>query len=131
MKRAVAAVIQKNNKILLCRRGLACRNQPGKWENAGGGVEDGETNEEAIKREIKEELNVEFVLEKILYEDKFKSEDSNWQVVLFNGSIVGSPKIMETEKLMEFAWFDKSGLSKVDLASYTRSDFVRLCWIKL
>ncbi len=130
LKRAVAAVVQKDNKILLCRRGFACRNQPGKWENAGGGVEDGETNEEAIKREIKEELGVEFILGKILNEDKFKSEDTDWQVVLFEGSIVDSPKIMEKDKLIEFAWFDKSELDKIDLASYTKLDFIKLGWVK-
>lgn len=52
----VAAVILKNNKIFCCQRGNKgeCAY---KWEFPGGKIESGETKEEAIVREIKEELN--------------------------------------------------------------------------
>lgn len=51
----VCAVIAKDNKIFCCRRGPG-RALEGKYEFPGGKVEAGETQEAAIVREIKEEL---------------------------------------------------------------------------
>jgi len=53
----VAAVIKKNNKILATERGYG--EFRGGFEFPGGKPENGETKEEALKREIKEELNAD------------------------------------------------------------------------
>ena len=55
--KVVCGVIYKDNKILLCRR------KPGKflegyWEFPGGKVEDDETNEDSLIRELQEELEM-------------------------------------------------------------------------
>ncbi len=60
--KVVAAIIVKDNKILATQRGYGeFINQ---WEFPGGKVESGETKEEALIREIKEELNVLIEIEK-------------------------------------------------------------------
>lgn len=53
----VAAIIEKDNKILLAQR-PAHADQPGMWEFAGGKVEAGETQSEALVRELHEELGI-------------------------------------------------------------------------
>ena len=53
----VAAIIEKDNKILLAQR-PAHADQPGMWEFAGGKVEAGETQPEALVRELHEELGI-------------------------------------------------------------------------
>ena len=53
----VAAVIKKDDKILATQRGYG-EFKDG-WEFPGGKPEEGETKEEALKREIKEELNAD------------------------------------------------------------------------
>ena len=54
----VAAIIRKDNKIFCAQRNLA-KSMGGKWEFPGGKIEEGETNEEALVREIREELDSE------------------------------------------------------------------------
>lgn len=53
----VAAIIEKDDKILLAQR-PAHADQPGMWEFAGGKVEDGETQPDALIRELQEELGI-------------------------------------------------------------------------
>lgn len=60
--KVVAAIIKKDNKILATQRGYG--EFEGLWEFPGGKVEQGETKEEALIREIKEELNADIEVEK-------------------------------------------------------------------
>lgn len=55
--RVVAAIIEKDNKILIARRLKG--EFAGLWEFPGGKYEENETGEEAIKREIEEEFDIE------------------------------------------------------------------------
>lgn len=53
----VAAIIKKEDKIFITRRSYGeFKNM---WEFPGGKIEDGETEEVALKREIKEELELD------------------------------------------------------------------------
>ena len=52
----VAAIIENENNEILCALRGPEMTLPNYWEFPGGKVEDGETKEEALKREIKEEL---------------------------------------------------------------------------
>ena len=53
---SVGALIKKNEKYLIARR--ANVSLAGYWEFPGGRVEKGESDEDALKRELKEELNI-------------------------------------------------------------------------
>jgi len=52
----VAAVIKEDNKIFATQRGYG--ELRGGWEFPGGKIEKGETPEDALKREIQEELDI-------------------------------------------------------------------------
>lgn len=58
----VASIIHQDGKILATQRGYG--EYKGLWEFPGGKMEPGETEEQAIVREIREELNVEIGVEK-------------------------------------------------------------------
>lgn len=52
-----AAVIRKEGRVLIAKRKRAHMGYP--WEFPGGKVEDGETMEACLKRELREELGIE------------------------------------------------------------------------
>ena len=60
----VAAIIVKDSEILATQRGYG--EFEGGWEFPGGKVEEGETPEQAIVREIHEELNAKIAVKDFL-----------------------------------------------------------------
>lgn len=59
IKRYAAAVLLDNEKVLLAKRTITRSNYPGIWDFVGGHCEIGETFEEALKRELLEEIGIE------------------------------------------------------------------------
>jgi 8-oxo-dGTP diphosphatase len=57
----VCAVLMKEDKVLLCQRS-AIQTSPLKWELPGGKVMESETLEEALTRELDEELNIKPII---------------------------------------------------------------------
>lgn len=62
--KVVAAIIIDSGKVFATQRGYG--DFQGGWEFPGGKIEDGETPEEALVREIKEELDTEIEVMKLL-----------------------------------------------------------------
>lgn len=62
--RVVAAIIEKDDKILIAQRLKG--EFAGLWEFPGGKIEEGETPEQALIREIEEEFDTELNIEKYL-----------------------------------------------------------------
>ena len=54
----VAALIRRDGRILICQRPPR-QSHPLKWEFVGGKIEPGETPEQALARECREELGIE------------------------------------------------------------------------
>lgn len=76
---AVGIIINKNNQVLIAKR-ASHQHQGDKWEFPGGKVEDNESSQEALQRELKEELGVIIQSPQYLFEIKHKYEDK--EVVL-------------------------------------------------
>ena len=60
----VAAIICDGDKVFATQRGYG--EFEGMWEFPGGKIEPGESHHEALKREIREELDVEIVVEELV-----------------------------------------------------------------
>ena len=72
----VAAIIIKNNKFFIAQRNRH-KHMGLSWEFPGGKVEKGETFEVALKREIKEELNIDIDIKNKLGEENYQDDKIN------------------------------------------------------
>ena len=82
-----AAVINKNGKILIARRKNSLCGNPG-WEFPGGKVEEGETFQQCLIREIKEEFCLEIEVGKFVAESKYKTNNKIIHLIAFNAKII-------------------------------------------
>ncbi len=121
-----AIIFNDEGKVLLAQRGPKARNENGKWEFPGGSVEFGETCEEAIVREIKEELEIDIkvielveVVNHILLEEK-----QHWVSPSFVARHVrGEPKIKEPEKCVGYKWVKISDINFDELSIASQSNY--------
>ena len=106
-----AVILNKNNEILLQLRNKAPEKEY--WSIPGGKVEMFETLEEAIKREVKEEtdVNVEVIECLGICNHIVTNEETHWVSPSFLCKIVeGEPKIMEPTKHLDMKWFSLDNL---------------------
>ena len=95
MRDVAAALIRKDGKFMICRR-PPHKARGGLWEFVGGKTEKGETKEQALIRECREELDVEVEPKSVFMEVVHKYPDIEIQLTLFNAEIVkGKPKLIE------------------------------------
>ena len=87
MVEVVAALIWEGNKFMICQR-PAHKARGLLWEFVGGKVEQGETKEQAIIRECKEELNVLLSVGDMFMEVIHEYPDLTVHLTLFNATIV-------------------------------------------
>lgn len=83
----VAAFIYEQNKFLICQR-PANKARALLWEFVGGKVEQGETNEEALKRECFEELAVTVEVNGLFYQNTHEYEDIIVNLFIYHAKIV-------------------------------------------
>ena len=109
--KVVAAIIKKDNLSLIVQRNKN-KHLGLKWEFPGGKVESKETLEEALIREIKEELNITINVHQKIGEEKYK--DSKINVILHYflcSHQSGTIKLNEHEN---FAWVNKKNFKKYE-----------------
>ena len=95
MTEVVAALVWDEERFLACQR-PANKARGLLWEFVGGKVEPGETKEEALIRECREELDVTVAVEDVFMEVTHEYPDLTVHLTLFHAKIVeGVPKKLE------------------------------------
>lgn len=104
-----------NGKYLMNKRSKNCRDEHGRWDIGGGGVDFGDTIEETLRKELKEEYCVENISYEFLgYGDVFREQDgskTHWIQFFFRVKV--DPKEVkngEPHKFDEIGWFSLDNL---------------------
>jgi 8-oxo-dGTP diphosphatase len=113
MIRVTCALIQFNQKTLVVQRS-GKMNLPLKWEFPGGKIENGETEEECIIREIKEELNLDIEVIKRLNSSLYDYSGIKIYLIPFIANQIGGQIILNEHK--DYKYLTKDKLLNLDWA---------------
>ncbi len=113
--RVVAAIIKENNKenepiIFATQRGYG--EFKGGWEFPGGKIEAGETPQEALKREIKEELDTEILVGDFIDTIEYDYPTFHLSMDCFWCQIVSGDLVLKEHEAAK--WLTKEKLDSVD-----------------
>jgi 8-oxo-dGTP diphosphatase len=107
---AVSGLIIDGDKVLLC-----LRRDIGWWNLPGGGMELGETVDEALRREVREEIGLEVEVGRLV---GVYSKPQKQEVVLaFRCRVVGGA-LTETEEILESRYFPPDALPERTLPKH-------------
>lgn len=124
-----ALIYNDEGKMLITQRGPKAKNERGFWEIPGGSVEFGETFEEAIVREIQEELAITIKVKDLLSvcSHLIPEENQHWVSPTYICEIVeGDPVIQEPEKCSSWGWFTLEEAQQLPLSRVTQHDIAVL-----
>lgn len=113
-------ILDGEGRILLARRSEKSRTFPGKWNLLSGDVEAGESVEDALKREAREEAGVEVEIVRFTgrYYDRPGRHPAKTVICLPHICRIkkGTPKVVRPEEVAEVRWFSPEEIRGLDLA---------------
>lgn len=126
----VCPLIQNDGCYLLCKMADDRGVFPGQWALSGGGVEPGERIEEALRREVREELGEQLVLSEITpwtFSDDIRtktyadgSQEEIYMIYLIFDCVAANREVNINEEFQAFAWVKAEDLGTYDLNIATR-----------
>lgn len=135
----VCPIIENNGEYLLCQMAADRGVFPGQWALSGGGTEPGETIEEALRREIREELGDALEITHITpwtFRDDVRiktyadgSKEEIYMVYLMFDCVSRNREVTFNEEFQAIAWVKPEELANYDLNVATRQTFQDKGWL--
>lgn len=124
MTEVVAALIHRGEKFMICQR-PAHKARGLLWEFVGGKVEGGETKEQALVRECREELNVLIAVGDVFMDVVHEYSDVTVHLTLFHATISEG----EVQKLEhhDIQWITPDEISRYEFCPADEEILERIC----
>ncbi|EIR7551839.1 nucleoside triphosphatase NudI [Salmonella enterica] len=126
----VCPLIQNDGCYLLCKMADNRGVFPGQWALSGGGVEPGERIEEALRREVREELGEQLILSDITpwtFRDDIRvktyadgRQEEIYMIYLIFDCVSANRDIYINDEFQDYAWVKPEELALYDLNVATR-----------
>jgi mutator protein MutT len=104
----VAAVVERDGRYLITRR-LEGTHLAGFWEFPGGKILPGEKPEDALRRELQEELGVEAEVWELIETVDWAYPEKSVRLLFFRCALRGEPRPQERQEML---WVESGELSK-------------------
>jgi 8-oxo-dGTP diphosphatase len=107
------AIIEQNNLVLVTQRGPSM-SLPSKWEFPGGKIENGESEETSLLREIKEELGVDIRIKRRLAPNQHAYGSKTILLIPFACELLSGPILLAEHS--QYLWVSRDKLLSLDWA---------------
>jgi 8-oxo-dGTP diphosphatase len=111
--KVTAAILERDGKIIIAQR-KSKDHLAGKWEFPGGKIENGETPEECLARELKEEFDIEVSVGEYLGSSVFHYDHISIELMAYRTFWDGG-KINSTDH-KDYQWVTINQLAEYDFA---------------
>ncbi len=108
--KVVAAIIRNKDKIFATQRGYGTFE--GSWEFPGGKIEEGETPQEALRREVMEELEVEIAVRELIDTIEYDYPTFHLSLNCFWAEIISGDFVLKEHKAAR--WLAEEELNSVE-----------------
>src|SRR5712692_6669760 len=121
----VAAITPSGKRLLICQRKRGDRFGL-KWEFPGGKIEPNEQPQDALQRELREELGVEVKIGAELYRTRhrYPELDRELELIFFSASLPDTP--LENLAFEDVVWAEVAKLEQYDFLPADRALVVKL-----
>ena len=106
----VAAVIEEDGRFLVARR-LGGTHLAGYWEFPGGKLQEGETDEAGLQREIQEELHAGITGLRSIFRTSHDYPERTVELHFFRGRLTGTP---EPALGQELRWISRAEFTSLE-----------------
>ena len=110
----VAAIIENNDGDILIAKRNSKKSKGGLWEFPGGKIEKNESADDAIKREIKEELNIDIEINKWLIEKRHEYPEKTINLILCSAKWIGGE--LDLSEHEDSKWIKKEDIFNFQFA---------------
>ena len=113
MIKVTAGIVEKDGKLLIAKR-KSGKSIESLWEFPGGKLEEGESLEECLKRELMEELNIEVKVDSYLCSSFFNHKGKEMELLAYRASYVAG----------ELKMFDHDDIRWVNPSEFNNYEFI-------
>jgi 8-oxo-dGTP diphosphatase len=120
---AVIGVVKlDDDRILLLKRDARRRTSPDKWQTPSGFMNEGESAEQAVLREVKEETSLDGTIIKSGRAFEVVDEWARWVIVPFLISAKSDKVVIDTKEHSEFRWVKVDEVSSFECVKGINED---------
>jgi 8-oxo-dGTP diphosphatase len=126
---AVIGVVKLDNDdyrddctILLLKRNAQRRTSPNKWQTPSGFINEGESAEEAVLREVKEETALDGTIKKSGSAFEVVDEWARWIILPFLVLVKSDKVVIDTREHSEFRWVKVNDVSNFECVKGIEED---------
>jgi len=115
-----AIILNENKEILFTQRSLNDDFLPGYWELPGGGIDYGETPQEALIREIKEECGLGIEIIKPVAANSYFIRDTQRIEITFLCKVINPSDIKLSHEHSAYKWLKTTEINTIKVTDYIK-----------